>query len=69
MLANLAVTGLFPFEPAQALFAMEPRPAFAGMTGMVRSIRMTPDSPAAQDGPLSLWERAGVRVLLIASKN
>ena len=56
-----AATGLFPFGPAQALFAMEPRPAFAGMTGMVRSIRMTPDSPAAQDGPLSLWERAGVR--------
>ncbi|SFD04877.1 hypothetical protein SAMN05216577_11582 [Pseudomonas citronellolis] len=25
--------GLFPFGPAQALFAMEPRPAFAGMTG------------------------------------
>ncbi|GLU36621.1 hypothetical protein Pssp01_07140 [Pseudomonas sp. NBRC 100443] len=25
-------TGLFPFGPAQALFAMEPRPAFAGMT-------------------------------------
>ncbi|ANI14910.1 hypothetical protein A9C11_13325 [Pseudomonas citronellolis] len=24
--------GLFPFGPAQALFAMEPRPAFAGMT-------------------------------------
>ncbi|KES22146.1 hypothetical protein FG99_22385 [Pseudomonas sp. AAC] len=24
-------TGLFPFGPAQALFAMEPRPAFAGM--------------------------------------
>ncbi|MCP1608162.1 hypothetical protein J2T46_006141 [Pseudomonas citronellolis] len=27
------VSGLFPFGPAQALFAMEPRPAFAGMTG------------------------------------
>src|SRR5690606_19281506 len=26
-----------------------------------RSIRMTPDFPAAQDSPLSLWERVGVR--------
>jgi len=26
------VSGLFPFGPAQALFAMKPRPAFAGMT-------------------------------------
>ncbi len=31
---SLHATGLFPFGPAQALFAMEPRPAFAGMAGM-----------------------------------
>jgi len=27
------VSGLFPFGPAQALFAMKPRPVFEGMTG------------------------------------
>jgi len=32
-------TGLFPFGPAQALFVMEPRPAFAGMTGVGMEVR------------------------------
>ncbi|GLU36620.1 hypothetical protein Pssp01_07130 [Pseudomonas sp. NBRC 100443] len=54
LLANPAVTGLFPFGPAQALFAMEPRPAFAGMTGIDRCFRITLDSPFAEDSPLSL---------------
>jgi|UPI000853CCE2 hypothetical protein len=63
LLANPAVTGLFPFGPAQALFAMKPRPAFAGMMRVGR-FRMTPNSPPAQDSPLSrLRERAGERVL------
>ena len=32
-------TGLFPFGPAQALFAMEPRPAFVGMVGLSCGVR------------------------------
>ncbi len=32
-----------------------------GMAGIDGSFRMTPDLPPAPNGPLSLWERAGVR--------
>ena len=36
--------------------------ADAGMAEVDGSVRMTPNLPLAPNGPLSLWERAGVRV-------
>ena len=52
------VSGLFPFGPAQALFAMEPRPAFAGMTG-VGGWRLTDAS--LRTAPSPFRERVGER--------
>ncbi|MCP1654350.1 hypothetical protein J2T45_001934 [Pseudomonas citronellolis] len=50
---NPKVSGLFPFGPAQALFAMEPRPAFAGMTGggIGVAVENPQKSPSPQPSP------------------
>jgi len=55
------VSGLFPFGPAQALFAMEPRPAFAGMTGLGGWCRT---SKLLRTAPSPYGERVGERALL-----
>jgi len=46
---------LFPFGPARALFAMEPRPAFAGMTGVGVGVEVEnpQKSPSPQPSPAS----------------